>query len=44
MTDGDHAKNLEFEQEAQVHDQLFVLKQQVFGAPGSDNVAALVGK
>jgi len=37
----DHAKNLEFEKAAQVRDQLHGLKQQVFGAPGSDNVAAI---
>jgi len=30
----DHAKNLEFEQAAQVRDQLSKLKQQVFGAAG----------
>lgn len=35
----DHAKNLEFEKAAQVRDQLHVLKQQLFGAPGTDNVA-----
>ena len=34
----DHARNLEFEQAAQTRDQLAVLKQQVFGASGSDNV------
>jgi excinuclease ABC subunit B len=34
----DHAKNLEFEKAAQVRDQLHVLKQQLFGAPGADNV------
>ncbi len=39
----DHAKNLEFEQAAQVRDQLHVLKQQVFGAPGADNLMALLG-
>ncbi|MDC8755980.1 excinuclease ABC subunit UvrB [Janthinobacterium fluminis] len=38
----DHAKNLEFEKAAQVRDQLHVLKEQLFGAPGSDNVAALL--
>ena len=36
----DHAKNLEFEKAAQVRDQLHTLKQQLFGAPGADNVAA----
>ncbi|MCZ7009795.1 UvrB/UvrC motif-containing protein [Salmonella enterica] len=30
----DHAKNLDFEQAAQVRDQLSKLKQQVFGAAG----------
>ncbi len=35
----DHAKNLEFEKAAQVRDQLHVLKQQLFGAPGADNIA-----
>jgi excinuclease ABC subunit B len=39
----DHAKNLEFEQAAQVRDQLHVLKQQLFGAPGADNVVSLRG-
>ncbi|MDB5754271.1 MAG: excinuclease subunit, partial [Massilia sp.] len=34
----DHARNLEFEKAAQVRDQLHMLKQQAFGAPGSDNV------
>ena len=37
----DHARNLEFEQAAQTRDQLAVLKQQVFGASGSDNVLLL---
>ncbi|WP_229223547.1 excinuclease ABC subunit UvrB [Duganella sp. sic0402] len=35
----DHAKNLEFEKAAQVRDQLHILKQQLFGAPGADNIA-----
>jgi excinuclease ABC subunit B len=35
----DHAKNLEFEKAAQVRDQLHGLKQQLFGAPGTDNIA-----
>ncbi|GAC1334131.1 MAG: excinuclease ABC subunit UvrB [Collimonas sp.] len=34
----DHAKNLEFEKAAQVRDQLHVLKTQLFGAPGADNI------
>ena len=33
----EHAKNLEFEKAARVRDQLHVLKEQAFGAPGSDN-------
>jgi excinuclease ABC subunit B len=36
----DHAKNLEFEKAAAARDQLHVLKQQLFGAPGSDTAAA----
>lgn len=34
----DHAKNLEFEKAAQVRDQLRILKEQLFGIPGADNV------
>ena len=34
----EHAKNLEFEKAAQVRDQLGILKQQAFGAAGSDNL------
>ena len=34
----EHAKNLEFEKAASVRDQLHLLKEQAFGAPGSDNV------
>ncbi len=37
----EHARNLEFEKAARVRDQLVLLKQQVFGAPGSDNLAPL---
>lgn len=37
----EHAKNLEFEKAARVRDQLHVLKQQAFGAPGTDNVLPL---
>ena len=37
----EHAKNLEFEKAARVRDQLHVLKEQAFGAPGSDNVVLL---
>jgi excinuclease ABC subunit B len=40
----DHARNLEFEKAAQVRDQLHVLKQHAFGAPGSDNVVSMLGK
>jgi excinuclease ABC subunit B len=40
----DHAKNLEFEKAAQVRDQLHVLKQHAFGAPGTDNVVSILGK
>ena len=37
----DHAKNLEFEKAARVRDQLHLLKEQAFGAPGSDNVVPM---
>jgi len=37
----EHAKNLEFEKAARVRDQLHVLKEQAFGAPGTDNVVAI---
>jgi excinuclease ABC subunit B len=37
----DHAKNLEFEKAAQVRDQLRVVKEQLFGAAGSDNVVPI---
>ena len=42
----EHARNLEFEKAAGVRDQLGVLKQQAFGAPGGDNLLplALLGK
>ena len=42
----EHARNLEFEKAAGVRDQLSVLKQQAFGAPGGDNLLplALLGK
>ncbi|GAB3421638.1 excinuclease ABC subunit UvrB [Massilia agilis] len=40
----EHAKNLEFEKAAQVRDQLHMLKQQAFGAPGADNVVSMLGK
>ena len=34
----EHARNLEFEKAARVRDQLHILKEQAFGAPGIDNV------
>ena len=37
----EHARNLEFEKAARVRDQLHILKEQAFGAAGSDNVAIL---
>ena len=37
----DHAKNLEFEKAAQVRDQLRIVKEQLFGAAGADNVVPL---
>jgi excinuclease ABC subunit B len=37
----EHARNLEFEKAARVRDQLGILKQQAFGAPGSDNVVLI---
>jgi excinuclease ABC subunit B len=37
----EHARNLEFEKAARVRDQLHILKQQAFGAPGMDNIAVL---
>ncbi|CAN5386578.1 excinuclease ABC subunit UvrB [soil metagenome] len=40
----DHAKNLEFEKAAQTRDQLHLMKQKLFGAPGLDNVVPMVGK
>jgi len=39
----EHARNLEFEQAAQVRDQLQTLKESLFGAPGSDNIVPLTG-
>jgi excinuclease ABC subunit B len=38
----EHARNLEFEKAARVRDQLSILKQQAFGAPGRDNVVGVV--
>jgi excinuclease ABC subunit B len=40
----EHARNLEFEKAARVRDQLSILKEQAFGAPGTDNVVVLAGK
>lgn len=40
----DHAKNLEFEQAARVRDQLAILKEQLFGAGGHDNVTSILGR
>ena len=37
----EHARNLEFEKAARVRDQLRVLKEQAFGAPGIDNVVLI---
>ncbi|OGB34430.1 MAG: excinuclease ABC subunit B [Burkholderiales bacterium RIFCSPLOWO2_12_FULL_61_40] len=37
----EHARNLEFEKAALVRDQLGILKQQAFGAPGVDNLRGL---
>ena len=37
----EHARNLEFEKAAHVRDQLGILKQQAFGAPGSDNIVPI---
>jgi excinuclease ABC subunit B len=37
----EHAKNLDFEKAAQVRDQLSMLREQAFGATGTDNIAVL---
>jgi excinuclease ABC subunit B len=37
----EHARNLEFEKAAQVRDQLHILKEQAFGAPGADNLVPI---
>ena len=34
----EHARNLEFEKAARVRDQLAMLREQAFGAPGGDHV------
>jgi excinuclease ABC subunit B len=36
-----HAKDLEFEKAARVRDQLHILKEQAFGAPGADNIVSI---
>ena len=38
----EHARNLEFEKAARTRDQLALLREQAFGAPGNDNVIALM--
>ena len=38
----EHARNLEFEKAARVRDQLHILKEQAFGAPGIDNVVPIL--
>jgi excinuclease ABC subunit B len=38
----EHARNLEFEKAARVRDQLALLREQAFGAPGHDNVVPIV--
>jgi excinuclease ABC subunit B len=41
----EHARNLEFEKAARVRDQLAILKEQAFGAAGSDHVlVGVIGK
>ena len=37
----EYARNLEFEKAARVRDQLALLKEQAFGAPGSDHVTPM---
>jgi excinuclease ABC subunit B len=39
----EHAKNLEFEKAARVRDQLALLREQVFGGAGHDNVLPIAG-
>ena len=39
----EHARNLEFEQAARIRDQLAHLREQAFGAPGTDSVPAPAG-
>jgi excinuclease ABC subunit B len=40
----EHARNLEFEKAAQVRDQLAILKEQAFGASGTDNIISITGR
>jgi excinuclease ABC subunit B len=40
----EHARNLEFEKAARIRDQLATLREQVFGAPGADNVIPLIAR
>jgi excinuclease ABC subunit B len=40
----EHARNLEFEKAARIRDQLAQLREQAFGAAGSDNIDALVAR
>ncbi len=37
----EHARNLEFEKAARLRDQLAALREQAFGAPGTDNVVVI---
>ena len=39
----DHAKNLEFEKAARTRDQLALLREQAFGATGTDNIVPIRG-
>ncbi len=39
----DHAKNLEFEKAARMRDELAALREQAFGASGSDNIVPTAG-
>jgi len=38
----EHARNLDFEKAAAVRDQLVILKEQAFGATGTDNILPLI--
>ncbi len=40
----EHSRNLVFEKAKQVRDQLHLLKEQLFGAPGEDNELSISGK